>query len=167
MENVTYKMQDNTLVFAFNGKISSENAAAVEEKVNEIIKAQTHENVVVDAENLEYISSAGLRVILRLKKAEPSLKVINVSADVYEIFDITGFTEIITIEKAYRKLSVEGCEAILTRIRSSRFTTMQMHWQIFIVSVSWQEEPLSLAFRQLFHMMLSKLAIHMVLYSNC
>lgn len=46
MENVTYKMQDNTLVFAFNGKISSENAAAVEEKVNEIIKAQTHENVV-------------------------------------------------------------------------------------------------------------------------
>ena len=112
MENVTYKMQDNTLVFAFNGKISSENAAAVEEKVNEIIKAQAHEKVVVDAENLEYISSAGLRVILRLKKAEPSLKVINVSADVYEIFDMTGFTEIITIEKAYRKLSVEGCEAI-------------------------------------------------------
>ena len=112
MENVTYKMQDNTLVFAFNGKISSENAIAVEEKVNEIIKAQAHENVVVDSENLEYISSAGLRVILRLKKAEPSLKVINVSADVYEIFDITGFTEIITIEKAYRKLSVEGCEAI-------------------------------------------------------
>ena len=100
MENVTYKMQDNTLVFAFNGKISSENAAAVEEKVNEIIKAQAHEKVVVDAENLEYISSAGLRVILRLKKAEPSLKVINVSADVYEIFDMTGFTEIITIEKA-------------------------------------------------------------------
>ena len=51
MENVTYKMQDNTLVFAFNGKISSENAAAVEEKVNEIIKAQAHEKVVVDAEN--------------------------------------------------------------------------------------------------------------------
>lgn len=52
----------------FNGKISSENAAAVEEKVNEIIKAQAHEKVVVDAENLEYISSAGLRVILRLQE---------------------------------------------------------------------------------------------------
>ena len=142
MENVTYKMQDNTLVFAFNGKISSENAAAVEEKVNEIIKAQAHENVVVDAENLEYISSAGLRVILRLKKAEPSLKVINVSADVYEIFDITGFTEIITIEKAYRKLSVEGCEAIGKGANGT-------------------------VYRQLFHMMLSKSVIHMVLYSNC
>lgn len=112
MENVTYKMQDNTLVFAFNGKISSENAAAVEEKVNAIVRSEPHQNVIVDAEQLEYISSAGLRVILRLKKAEPSLKVINVSADVYEIFDMTGFTEIITIEKAYRKLSVEGCEAI-------------------------------------------------------
>ena len=55
MENVTYKMQDNTLVLAFNGKISSENAAAVEEKVNEIVKAQAHEKVVVDSENLEYI----------------------------------------------------------------------------------------------------------------
>ena len=106
MENVTYKMQDNTLVFAFNGKISSENAAAVEEKVNEIIKAQAHEKVVVDAENLEYISSAGLRVILRLKKAEPSLKVINVSADVYEIFDMTGFTEIINICILFLLLSV-------------------------------------------------------------
>ena len=60
-------MQDNTLVLAFNGKISSENAAAVEEKVNEIVKAQAHEKVVVDAENLEYISRAGLRVILLLK----------------------------------------------------------------------------------------------------
>lgn len=60
MENVTYKMQDNTLVFAFNGKISSENAAAVEEKVNAIVRSEPHQNVIVDAEQLEYISSAGL-----------------------------------------------------------------------------------------------------------
>lgn len=112
MENVTYKMQDDTLVLAFNGKISSENAAAAETKINEIVKSEAHQNVVIDAENLEYISSAGLRVILRLKKAEPSLKIINVSADVYEIFDMTGFAEIMTVEKAYRKLSIEGCEVI-------------------------------------------------------
>ena len=112
MANVTYKMQDGTLVIAFAGKISSENAAAVEEKVNEIIKVEAHQCVVVDAEHLEYISSAGLRVILRLKKLEPSLKLINVSADVYEILDMTGFTEIMPVEKAYRKFSVEGCEAI-------------------------------------------------------
>lgn len=46
MENVTYKMQDNTLVFAFNGKISSENAAAVEEKVNAIVRSEPHQNVI-------------------------------------------------------------------------------------------------------------------------
>lgn len=112
MENVTYIMQDSTLVIAFIGKISSENASSVEEKVNAIIQSEAHQSVVVDAENLEYISSAGLRVILRLKKLEPSLKMINVSSDVYEILDMTGFTEIMTVEKAYRKFSVEGCEAI-------------------------------------------------------
>ena len=98
MENVTYKMQDDTLVIGFIGKISSENAAAVEEKVNEIISSESHQGVVVDAENLEYISSAGLRVILRLKKQEPSLKLVNVSADVYEILDMTGFTDFLTVE---------------------------------------------------------------------
>lgn len=112
MENVTYKMQDNTLVFAFNGKNQFRKCGSCRGKGEAIVRSEPHQNVIVDAEQLEYISSAGLRVILRLKKAEPSLKVINVSADVYEIFDITGFTEIITIEKAYRKLSVEGCEAI-------------------------------------------------------
>ncbi|MBQ7654194.1 MAG: phosphotransferase, partial [Clostridia bacterium] len=54
----------------------------------------------------------GLRVILRLKKTIPSTKVINCSSEVYEIFDMTGFTEMMDISKAYRKLSVDGCEVI-------------------------------------------------------
>lgn len=65
-----------------------------------------------DLENLEYISSAGLRVLLRVRKAEPTLRLVNVSPDVYEILDMTGFAEIIPTEKAYRRLSVDGCEVI-------------------------------------------------------
>ena len=61
---------------------------------------------------LEYISSAGLRVILRLKKAHPDLRIINVNSEVYEILDMTGFTEMMPVEKAYRVVSVEGCEEI-------------------------------------------------------
>ena len=61
---------------------------------------------------MEYISSAGLRVILRLRKEEPKLAIINVAADVYEVFDMTGFTDMVTVEKAYQRMSVEGCEFI-------------------------------------------------------
>ena len=70
------------------------------------------EPVILDAAALEYISSAGLRVILRIKKSYPELRIINVSSDVYEILDMTGFTEMMPVEKAYRVVSVEGCEEI-------------------------------------------------------
>ena len=51
----------------------------------------------MDCSDLEYISSAGLRVILRLRKQDSELKVTNVSSEVYEIFDMTGFTEMMEI----------------------------------------------------------------------
>jgi uncharacterized protein (TIGR02172 family) len=93
------------------GKIDSSNAAKVEMNIKEQIGDYTGD-IVLDASDLEYISSAGLRVILRLKKANGSTKVINCNSEVYEIFDMTGFTEMMDISKAYRKISVDGCEVI-------------------------------------------------------
>lgn len=93
------------------GRIDSSNAAATEAKINEQIVGLDGE-LVLDATDLEYISSAGLRVILRLKKANGSTKVINCKSEVYEIFDMTGFTEMMDISKAYRKISIDGCEVI-------------------------------------------------------
>ena len=69
-------------------------------------------NCVLDAEKLEFISSAGLRIILRLLKELKQLKIINVNSEVYEIFDMTGFTDMLTVEKAFRKISIDGCELI-------------------------------------------------------
>lgn len=54
----------------------------------------------------------GLRIVLRLRKLEPELRLVEASAEVYEIFDMTGFTEMMPVEKAYRSISIEGCEAI-------------------------------------------------------
>ena len=68
--------------------------------------------LTLDATDLKYISSAGLRIILRLRKEMKDLKIINVQPEVYEIFDMTGFTEMVDIQKAYRVISVEGCEVI-------------------------------------------------------
>lgn len=56
----------------------------------------------MDAEKLDYISSAGLRVILRLRKNEAGLRIIHAQSSVYEILEMTGFTEMMPVEKAYR-----------------------------------------------------------------
>ena len=110
--DVTYRLDKDILYIAVEGRIDASNAAAAEEKIFSIKSNNPGKHTVVDADKLEYISSAGLRVILRLRKEEPKLAIINVASDVYEVFDMTGFTDMVTIEKAYRRMSVEGCEFI-------------------------------------------------------
>ena len=110
--NVTYRTDKNILYIAIDGRIDASNAALAEEKIFGIKGENEGKHTVIDADALEYISSAGLRVILRLRKEEPKLAIINVAPDVYEVFDMTGFTDMITVEKAYKRMSVEGCEFI-------------------------------------------------------
>ena len=107
---VTYRIDKNILYVAVEGRIDASNAAAAEEKIFAVKSENAGKHTVIDAERLEYISSAGLRVILKLRKEEPTLAIINVAPDVYEVLDMTGFTEMVTVEKAYPHMSVEGCE---------------------------------------------------------
>ena len=110
--NVTFRIDKDILYVAIEGRIDASNAAAAEEQIFSIKNDHPDKHVVIDAEGLEYISSAGLRVVLRLRKEAPKLAIINVAADVYEVFDMTGFTDMVTVEKAYPRMSVEGCEFI-------------------------------------------------------
>ena len=103
---------NDKITILLEGRIDSGNAAEVESEINDTMKDREPSAVVLDAEGLEYISSAGLRVILRLRKKYPDLTVVNVKSDVYEVFEMTGFTEMMKVEKAYRKVSIEGCEEI-------------------------------------------------------
>ena len=110
--DVTYRIDKDILYIAAEGRIDASNAAEAEEKIFNIKNNNPGKHIVVDADQLEYISSAGLRVILRLRKEEPKLAIINVASDVYEVFDMTGFTDMVTIEKAYKRMCVDGCEFI-------------------------------------------------------
>lgn len=112
MEQITYRTDKDILYIAVSGRVDASNAPAAEEEIFRIKNENAGKHTVIDADNLEYISSAGLRVVLKLRKEEPKLAIINVSPEVYEIFDMTGFTDMITIEKAYRRMSVDGCEFI-------------------------------------------------------
>lgn len=107
-----FNLANDVLTIFLEGRVDSTNSENIGGEIDKIIAENPSSAVVLDAENLEYISSAGLRVILRLRKRFEELKVTNASADVYDIFDMTGFTEIIAVEKAYRRLSIDGCEAI-------------------------------------------------------
>ncbi|MBQ9530689.1 MAG: phosphotransferase [Eubacterium sp.] len=99
------------MTIKLSGRIDSSNAQQTETWLNEQVGDYRGE-IILDASELEYISSAGLRVVLRLKKVNKDTKIINCNSEVYEIFDMTGFTEMMDISKAYRKLSIDGCEVI-------------------------------------------------------
>ena len=110
--DVTYRIDKDILYIAIEGRVDASNASLAEEKIFSIKSENPGKHTVIDADNLEYISSAGLRVILKLRKEEPQLAIINVAPEVYEVFDMTGFTDMVTVEKAYQKMSIEGCEFI-------------------------------------------------------
>lgn len=106
------KLENNILTLFPEGTIDTNNAEAFGKEVSNIAEINPYEAMILDFDNINYISSAGLRQILKLKKANADFKIINVNSEVYDIFDMTGFSEMMTIEKAYRKLSIEGCEKI-------------------------------------------------------
>jgi anti-anti-sigma factor len=109
---ITYRIDKDILYISINGRVDASNASDAEANIISLKNENADKHLVIDADGLEYISSAGLRVILRLRKENPKLAVINVSSDVYEVFDMTGFTDMINIQKAYRRLSIDGCEML-------------------------------------------------------
>ncbi len=109
MENTHANMP---VTIALSGRIDSLNAEQTELDIRRHLSGSGGDLLVLDAGDLEFISSAGLRMILRLRKTCAGLTIINVKSEVYEIFEMTGFTEMMTIEKAYRVVSVDGCEVI-------------------------------------------------------
>jgi uncharacterized protein (TIGR02172 family) len=99
------------MTIELSGRIDTNNAAQAEKDLQSRIGNST-EPIKLDAAKLEYISSAGLRILLRLRKEHPALSLINVGPEVYAILDMTGFTEILDVQKAFQNISVEGCEEI-------------------------------------------------------
>ena len=99
--NVTYRTDKNILYIALTGRIDASNAAMTEEKIFQIKKENEGLHTVIDADDLAYISSAGLRVILKAQKmmnAQGAMKLTHVNETIMEVFDITGFADILTIE---------------------------------------------------------------------
>ena len=108
------KLKDNTLTIFLEGRLDSNNSGEIESQLFNIISEKSAASEIkIDAEKLEYISSAGLRVLLKVrKKIKSPLSILNVSNEVFDIFNVTGFTELLDVHKKMREVSVEGCEVI-------------------------------------------------------
>lgn len=93
------KKAENGITFVLDGRLDTVTAPEFEKELDEALgNAQP---ITLDLEKLEYISSAGLRVLLKAQKElkkEESLKLINVGSAVMEILEITGFTDFLDIE---------------------------------------------------------------------
>lgn len=100
-----------TLTIALSGRMDTDNAATIDREIETRIATLTSRpsTVIFDCAGLTFISSTGLRVVLKYKKLFGDLRVVNVSTDVYSVFEMTGFTSIMTVERALRKVDLSQC----------------------------------------------------------
>ena len=106
---------NNVLTLYLSGRIDANNAPDIEAEIAQELAKFPESIPAFDASELEYISSAGLRVILKFRKQfGKNIDVLNVSSEVYDIFEVTGFTELLNVRKRLREVSVEGCPVIGT-----------------------------------------------------
>ena len=99
MLNVLKNKDNDFLSVSLEGRLDTTTAPQLEKELNESIEGVT--SLTLDRNKLDYISSAGLRVLLSAQKrmnAQGSMRVINVGETIMEIFEVTGFSDILTIE---------------------------------------------------------------------
>ena len=99
MLNITKTVEETGICFALEGRLDTITSPELEKELKESIGDKSE--LVFDFENLEYISSAGLRVLLSAQKImnkQGSMVVKNVNETVMEVFEVTGFSDILTIE---------------------------------------------------------------------
>lgn len=111
--------EDNRLVIFLEGRIDSNNVAEVEKAVQATVNENGGRKLIFDADKLDYISSAGLRFLLKFRKhADEKILIENVSNSIYDIFDMTGFTRLFDVRKKLRNVSIDGCPQVGTGLSS-------------------------------------------------
>lgn len=97
--NIEKNLSGASLTMKITGRLDTVTAPELESELNSSLTGV--KDLTLDCEGLEYISSAGLRVLLKAQKlmtVQGSMKLIHVNESVMEVFDITGFSDILTVE---------------------------------------------------------------------
>ena len=107
-----FENKEKVLRIFLEGEINSYNADNLSSEIDEITNNESFDKLELDFSNVSYISSAGLRVILKLKQKFNDVSVIEASLDIYDIFSMTGFASIMTVKKALRQIYVSGATIV-------------------------------------------------------
>ena len=108
-----FQMTDDVLTIFLSGRIKADNASAVDAELSKIIKSNPSNALVLDATDLEYIASAGLRVLMKCRKAsKKKVAIQNVSKAVFDVLEMTSFTKLFEVSKKPREISIEGCPQV-------------------------------------------------------
>lgn len=96
---MVHELANNVLTIYFEGELNSSNSEEVEKEIEGYLAEGGFNAIVIDFDRLKYISSAGLRIVARLKQTYDDLTLVKMSDDVYDIFNMVGFTDMITIKR--------------------------------------------------------------------
>ena len=100
MLNTTFEHSGDTLTVKPDGELDSMTSPVFEQEFRQHLSGEG--SIIVDCEKLRYISSAGLRVFLTIEKDRGvhggEMKLIHVNEQILEIFDMVGFTDVVTVE---------------------------------------------------------------------
>ncbi len=94
-----YNVESNILTIIMEGELNSFNSEDVEKEIDGVLSQNDVRSIIVDMGDLRYISSAGLRIIVRLKQSYDDTRLIRVPENIYSIFSMVGFQNIISIER--------------------------------------------------------------------
>ena len=94
-----FELTDNLLTLFFEGELNSYNADVMEKEIDEVLSSSKFQTLNLDFAKLNYISSAGLRIILKIKQKHDDSHVINANLDVYDVLQMTGFTNIMDVKR--------------------------------------------------------------------
>ena len=104
--DIRWDGKENTLNVAFSGRLDAGMSQEIGRQLLQALEGRGNAICIVDAEKLGYISSAGLRVLLDVKKNCREMKIVNVSLDIYDILSMTGFTKFIPVERRIRSIKL-------------------------------------------------------------
>lgn len=107
-----FLLYKNVITLYFVGELNSYNADDIDKEIDEALAGKEFDTVHLDFTELKYISSAGLRIILKIKQKYNDTHIIEASLEVYDVLNMTGFTNIMDVKKALKVIDISNAQVI-------------------------------------------------------
>lgn len=110
---VDFSIDNGNAILSLEGRLDTNAVPQATDDVFRLLdEQQSIKDLVCDIKDVTYISSSGLRMLLHLAKQYPDFHIVGAQPEVYQVLDLTGFTKMMKVERALRKLDVKGCDVI-------------------------------------------------------